>query len=81
MIVCSGHTVLFLCLCDLGNKECHKSTTRNCVPQRMGVYGDDIHKFVLYLVCFGIKCVLLQKISDKINIEFYTCLYYNEDNT
>ena len=31
--VCSGHTVLFLCLCDLGSKERHKAATPNCVPQ------------------------------------------------
>ena len=31
--VCSGHTVLFLCLYDLGKKERHKATTRNGVPQ------------------------------------------------
>ena len=28
--------MLFLCLCDLGNKECHKAATCNCVPQGMG---------------------------------------------
>ena len=30
------HVVLFLCLCDLGNKERHKAATCNCVPQGMG---------------------------------------------
>ena len=34
--VCSGHTVLFLCLCDLVSKERHKATTRNGVPQGVG---------------------------------------------
>ena len=29
------HVVLFLRLCDLGSKERHKATTRNCVPQRI----------------------------------------------
>ena len=28
------HVVLFLRLCELGSKECHKATTRNGVPQR-----------------------------------------------
>ena len=28
--------MLFLCLCELGNKECHKAATCNCVPQGMG---------------------------------------------
>ena len=36
--VCSGHAVLFLGLCDLGNKERHKASTRNCAPQVEGRY-------------------------------------------
>ena len=32
------HVVLFLCLCDLGNKERHKAATRKRVPQVEGRY-------------------------------------------
>ena len=31
-----GYVTVFLRLCDLGKKECHKVTTRNCAPQGMG---------------------------------------------
>ena len=30
------HVVLFLCLCDLGNKERHKVATCNCAPRWEG---------------------------------------------
>ena len=43
-----GHTVLFLCLCDLVSKGCHKATTHNYVPQEGGI----ICKLALCLVCF-----------------------------
>ena len=31
-----GYVTVFLRLCDLGDEERHKATTRNCVPQGIG---------------------------------------------
>ena len=46
-----GHTVLFLCLCDLGNKERHKAATPNCVSQRIvcGVWSGACHGLLVFV--------------------------------
>ena len=70
--------MVFLRLCDLGDEEHNKAITRNCVPQKQEADVDAIYKFT---VCLAIEYVRLLTIYCKFNIEFYTCLYYNEDNT
>ena len=34
-----GYVTVFLCLYELGRKGCHKATTFNCVPLRIGRGG------------------------------------------
>ena len=37
VLVCSGHTVLFLCLYELGSRNATKTATRNGVSQEMDI--------------------------------------------
>ena len=46
--VCSGHTVLFLCLYDADSKKCHEATTHNCdsTGEKHDMF---LHKLILAL--------------------------------
>ena len=64
--------MLFLCLCDLGNKECHKAATCNCVPQGMGrarhipPQTDTVVRFAPeHVVLFLCLCYLVSKGATK----------------
>ena len=55
-----GHTVLFLCLCDLVNKDSPQSLLRlNRVPQSMVRARYTPSQTVSHNVCSGAHCALL----------------------